>query len=286
MAHNDNPKSEEHSNRDVNIFRSDLEDIDTALFNFVKESLDISTKTNKGFKKVPVIWSSAERAHNIKDDNIERDKQGMIILPTISIERSNVKKSTDKIAVPYAAIDPRGDLKGGSIQINKVIQQKKTSEFANADAMRRRSQVNAPLYRHGNKNEKIVFEIITIPIPIYVELTYKVTLISEYQEQMNDMLTPFIRVSNAHRVAIIGTNNNQYEAFINTDYGMTNTVTNYESNERRYVTDVTIDVLGYIIGNGKNEEQPRIVRRENAVQIRFARERIIVDPDEDGEFRF
>ena len=92
MAHNDNPKSEEHSSRDVNIFRSDLEDIDTALFNFVKESLDISTKTNKGFKKVPVIWSSAERAHNIKDDNIERDKQGMIILPTISIERSNVKK--------------------------------------------------------------------------------------------------------------------------------------------------------------------------------------------------
>ena len=55
MAHNDNPKSEEHSNRDVNIFRSDLEDIDTALFNFVKESLDISTKTNKGFKKAPTL---------------------------------------------------------------------------------------------------------------------------------------------------------------------------------------------------------------------------------------
>ena len=46
-----------------------------------------------------------------------------------------------------------------------------------------------------------------------------------------------------------------------------------------------MEVNGYLIGDGKNQVQPRVVRRENAVQIRFARERIIVQ-DEDGEFRF
>ena len=46
-----------------------------------------------------------------------------------------------------------------------------------------------------------------------------------------------------------------------------------------------MNVFGYLIGDGPNQKQPRVVRRENAVQIRFASERIIVQ-DEDGEFRF
>ena len=66
---------------------------------------------------------------------------------------------------------------------------------------------------------------------------------------------------------------------------MTNNISNFESNERKYETVVNINVFGYLIGDGKNQKQPRVVRRENPVQIRFARERVIVQ-DEDGEFRF
>ena len=50
-------------------------------------------------------------------------------------------------------------------------------------------------------------------------------------------------------------------------------------------TGEKMDVFGYLIGDEKNEKRPRVVRRENAVEIRFARERIVVQ-DEDGEFRF
>ena len=59
----------------------------------------------------------------------------------------------------------------------------------------------------------------------------------------------------------------------------------YQSNERKYETTIKMDVFGYLIGDEKNEKRPRVVRRENAVEIRFARERIVVQ-DEDGEFRF
>ena len=113
----------------------------------------------------------------------------------------------------------------------------------------------------------------------------KIVLRSEYQEQMNDMLTPIITVSNAHRRVYIKNDHNIYEAFIGEDYSLGNNISNYESNERKYETEVTMEVNGYLIGDGKNQVQPRVVRRENAVQIRFARERIIVQ-DEDGEFRF
>tara|TARA_R100001082_G_C4317172_1_gene139448 strand:- start:226 stop:852 length:627 start_codon:yes stop_codon:yes gene_type:complete len=208
----------------------------------------------------------------------------MIVLPVVSIERTSVKKDPKSRVIPYSLLDPVNDLKGGFLTVNKVIKQDKTSNFANADAYRRRGQKNFPLYKKG-KNGKIVYETLTIPIPIYVNVNYKIVLRTEYQEQMNDLLTPFIRVSNGHRRIIIENNSNQYEAFIQEDYAMENNISNYETNERKYETSIGLDVFGYLIGDEKNEKRPRVVRRENAVQIRFARERIVVQ-DEDGEFRF
>jgi hypothetical protein len=283
MAH-DGSINEEHTSRDVARFSSTLEDIDFAVYKFFDEELELKTRTNKGYQKTPVVWAGAERAHNIKNDKIKRDLTGQLILPVISIERDSVKKTDKSRAIPYAAVDPVGDIKGGFLTINKVIKQDKTSNFANADAQRRRGDDNFPLYR-GKKNKKIVYETITIPIPIYVEAGYKIVLRTEYQEQMNDLLAPIIRSSNVHKRVHIKHNSNVYEAFIQEDYSVTNNISNYESNERKYETEISMNVYGYLIGDGKNEKRPRVVRRENAVQIRFAKERIIVQ-DEDGEFRF
>ena len=92
MPH-DGSINEEEKIRDVPRFKSTLEDVDFAVYNFVNDVMDINVKTNKGFKKVPIIWSGSERAFNIKDDDILRDKNGMIILPVVSIERVSVKTS-------------------------------------------------------------------------------------------------------------------------------------------------------------------------------------------------
>ena len=81
MAHKGSINEEE--SRDVARFQSTLEDVDFAAYKFVDESMDVHTTTNKGFKKAPVIWAGSERAHNIKNDNINRDSTGMIVLPVI-----------------------------------------------------------------------------------------------------------------------------------------------------------------------------------------------------------
>ena len=276
--------NEEQTSRDVIKLKSELEDVDFAVYKFVDEMLDIRTSTNKGFKKVPVIWSGAERAHNIKNDDINRDPSGMAILPVISIERVSVKKEDKSRVIPYAMVDPVGDLKGGYLTINRVINQDKTRNFARADSFQKRGQLNFPIYKN-KKNKKIVYETLTIPIPVYVDVGYKIVLRTEYQQQMNDMLTPFIRVSNAHKRVLIQNNLNRYEAFIQGEYSIENNISGYESEERKYETSLDMNVFGYLIGDGKNQKQPRVVRRENYVQIRFARERIVVQ-DEDGEFRF
>jgi hypothetical protein len=270
--------------RDVPYYDSTLEDVDFAVYEFINNGLNISTKTNKGYKKVPVIWAGAERAQNIKNDNIERDLDGRVIYPVIVIERGNIVKDLEKKTIPYAAVDPRGDIKGGYLEINRVIKQDKTSNFASVDAYRNKGQLKYPIYKR-EENKKIVYETITIPIPVYVEIDYKITLRTEYQQQMNDMLAPIVRRSNGHKRIMISHKSNTYEAFVEDSYSVENNITNYQQEEKKFETSVNVKVLAYLIGDGSNQVQPRTVRRENPVQIRLARERVITG-DEDGEFRF
>ena len=54
--------------KEVVFMPSTLETIDMALFEYIDKGLDIHTKTNKGWKKAPVIWVSSERAFQIKNN--------------------------------------------------------------------------------------------------------------------------------------------------------------------------------------------------------------------------
>ena len=44
--------------QEIEIQPSTMENIDVALYDFI-EKMDIYSSTNKGFKKVPIIWTSA-----------------------------------------------------------------------------------------------------------------------------------------------------------------------------------------------------------------------------------
>ena len=281
MARDKQKGDVQEKNIEVPYHKSELQDIDMAVYKLFKERLDISTKTNKGFASVPVIWAGQERSNNIKRDDIKRDKKGNVIYPVIVVERTNIVKDLQNAkSIPYAAIDPRGDLKGGLLEINRVIKQDKTSNFRKADTMRTRSQEMLPDMR-GKENKKVVYETLSIPIPIYMNIDYKIVIRTEYQEQMNDILTPIIRASHGHRRIMIGHNNNNYEAFVDDNYSSSNNITNYETNERKYETAISMKVLGYLIGDGRNQQQPRVVRRENPVKVRLLRERVMVGDIED-----
>ena len=46
--------------------------------------------------------------------------------------------------------------------------------------------------------------------------------------------------------------------------------------EKNKNCQINFRVIGYIMGADKNEERPKIVRRENAVEIKIPREHVIV----------
>ena len=46
--------------------------------------------------------------------------------------------------------------------------------------------------------------------------------------------------------------------------------------KRRFETSLTMTVLGYLIGAGKNQKNPNVVIRQSAAKIQIQRERTIV----------
>ena len=78
--------------KEFSIVASSFEDIDLSLYNFVDNTLNLHTTTNKGIEKVPIIWVGSERAFQIKNNRDYRDSVGKLRLPLISIERASVEK--------------------------------------------------------------------------------------------------------------------------------------------------------------------------------------------------
>ena len=247
---------------------STLEVIDQSVYDWIDEKVNIFCDTNKGWKKTPVLWITAERAYQIKHSQELRDQKGSLILPLITIERSSMNKDPDKKGIFYGHIPPSAE--GGSITIAKRINPDKTSNFARADAYRKHKQINFP-----RENKKVVYQTMSIPMPVYVELVYSVILKSEYQQQMNQMATPFFTKTGGINYFVLERDGHQYEAFIEGDFSQTNNIASLENDEKSYQTQVDIRVLGYLIGEGKNQAQPKVVIRENAVEVKIPRERVI-----------
>ena len=250
---------------------STIEGIDAALLEWLGETSDIRCTTRDGFKKVPVLWVSAERSFQRKHNKELMDKESLI-LPVITIERTGITKDKEKKGTAYANLPPFNDEKGGSITIARRIKQDKTSNFINADTKRRFKQTN---FRTRVQNPKIVYETITIPQPVYIELTYAISLIAEYQQQINEMLTPFITRPGNINYFTIKKDGHFYEVFPEPEYAQENNVAALETEERKYRTTVTMRVLAYLIGDDKNQERPKIVIRENAVEVKIPREHVI-----------
>lgn len=250
---------------------STIEMIDAAMVDYIDNVLNLFVNTNTGFRKVPVIWAGTERAFLTKNKKETRDKQGAMQYPLISVERISYIKDPRIKGTAWANIDPEKDEKGGSIVIARRIKQNKTAEFANADTKRILGQLNFP-----RKNEKVVYETISIDMPVYVEVLFNIHLRTLYQQQMNELLQPFMTKTGGINYFVMKYNGHRYESFIQKDFLYENNTKKMGQEERRFSTIIPIKVLGYLIGGGVNKENPKVIVRENVVDVKFPKERIIV----------
>lgn len=255
---------------------STLENIDMALASWVREDLDISTLTNEGFVKVPMLWQTPERSFQVKNKKELRDDAGALKLPFISVERVSVVKDPNRkggFQANYYSQKKNG--RSGRWVIAQRIVEDKTNNFATVANLRDESQNNGQrqLY-YPRVNKKVVIQSLSVPIPVYVNIGYKIVLKSEYQQQMNDMLAPFVTRTGQINSFVMRRNGHLYEAFFEQDFTQSNNVANLQEDMRMFTTEVNIKVLGYLIGEGESDDRPIVHIQENAVEITYPQEQV------------
>jgi hypothetical protein len=261
------------SNTENYIMPSTLENIDSALYEWVNETLNIHTISNEGWKKVPVIWSNAERAFMIKNFKDRRDDEGTLVYPLITIERTSVEKNLSKKDSFGVSIFAPPDVKGGVIAISRQIQHEKTKEFVNNDTYRIMGQKNFP---KQDRTNTAVYEILYTPYPVFLDIAYDITLRTEYLQQMNEIVVPFMTKTGGINSFMLKKNGHKYESFIQSNFNLESNASSLNDQERIFTTKVQIKVLGYLLGQDKNDPQPKVVVRETAAKFRFQREKVIV----------
>jgi len=264
---------------EIGMLGSRIEDIDYAMTSWLKEDLDLSTITNEGNKRVPVLWQTPERAFQIKNDHDLRhpidDGGGVITLPVVTIERTGIiKDPNNKGGFQAHIFSDKKNGRTGRMVIAKRIKQDKTRNFAVVGNTRTNSGGTRQKF-FPRQNKKVVIETLSIPIPIYVNLDYKIVVKTEYQQQMNDLTQPFMTRTGQINSFVMRRNGHMYEAFIDQGFNQSNNVANLGEDERQFTSEINIKVLGYLIGEGNSDDRPIVTREESIVEIAFPRETVV-----------
>ena len=252
---------------------STIEDIDRALFNYVNDDVNVFCNTNEGFKKVPVLFASPERAFSIKDDPELRKNGRTLEYPLISIVRGQMINNPANKGKYGVYIPPYFGFykKGGAIPIARRVNQDKSRLRANATAKKTFKQSTFPF-----DNEKVVYDTLYVPMPTYVEVTYEIKMIAEFQQQMNEIISAFMGRFSTPVAFKIQHEGNVYEAFGDETFTNDGNNSGLGTDERIFKSTTTITVLGYILGADKNEDVPAVVVRESAAEVTIGRERTVL----------
>ena len=263
-----------------------LEDIDNAFFDLFDQQLNFNIENKSKTLTVPVIFATGERFAIVKRRKPIRDAAGALILPVIAIRRTGINQSP--------GIERLADI--GDLVIKKRLSSKDPAYQNLVNKYNFKNQDNVATFTHsedstdprsstaGTVNSRRpktkdtidvqrgnllapnigrnIFEILTIPFPHFISVSYEVTFWTQYMSHMNQLIEKFVSSYTGNR--------NQFK--IETDKGYwfvaypDNNVTNadnfddFSQEERlvRYTFNMTVPA--YIVGT-QNAGQMSPVRR-------------------------
>lgn len=155
----------------VRIQQVTIETIDQAVKDWFDKTVDANVEFPSGERrKVPVIFSSGERAVTSRQRKGTRDSNGVLILPLISVRRTGIEPTPNMQAL-------------GTETPNLTVAKRitpKSSDLANLMKLR------DPTYRTPLK--PVVYEVTTIPFPDRNILSYELVIQTQYIVQMNAII--------------------------------------------------------------------------------------------------
>lgn len=268
---------------DFNLPPCGIEDVDRAVFELFDKRLAFEVKVKEATVKVPVVFAAGERFALTKRAKPIRDKNNALILPLIALKRTNIGHRTESevggTAISFRQtgdyiIRRRLDTTDRNYQniVNKLSiknQDNVTSRSHFIEHQTSPGQLSVPgtiaTRRNGSPiafgsgrlqkpldNSNLgqnIFEIITIPYPQFVGLTYNVVFWTQYLQQMNQMLETMMMKfdGQGHEFQITTNKGYKFTAFVQGPFGNNDNFDNYTDEERIIKYSFDIKVPAYIL---------------------------------------
>ncbi len=281
-----------------------IEDIDRAVFELFDKRLCFEVDINHETTKVPVVFSTGERFSLTRRAKPIRDKNNAIILPVIAIKRGTIDHSPGQGGLGTGiAFRDQGDIiikrrldpsdRGYQNLINK-------SRIKNQDNVATRKnfqdQTNFPgndakpgtiasrtnkdnlSYRNIAEGDLLdpdltdnIFEIITIPYPKFVMITYQIVMWTQYVQHMNQMVENLISsFDGQERGFRIETDKGyQFTLYAGEQFQTSDNFDNFSNDER--IVKLTFDarVTGYIFATQNPGQKNPFRKFLSAPKIEF-----------------
>lgn len=185
-----------------------IETIDKAIFKLFDNEMPFSSLNTAGpqganaalnIKKPTVIFATGERFAIVKKLRPVRDRNGALMLPAISIRRTSINQTYDDMS-------SRGMNAGaGTVKIKRKLssEDRRYQNIINKIGLKNMSSLTETRRQTGQEANDIptkqgllldpkigdnIYEILTIPQPQYVTLSYEIVFWTGYTEQMNYMI--------------------------------------------------------------------------------------------------
>jgi len=260
-----------------------IEDVDRAVFNLFDKILAFEVKVKEQTTKVPVVFAAGERFALTRRQRPIRDTNNALILPIIAIKRGTIGYKTESEAggVPISfrqtgdyIIRKRLSSTDRNYQniVNKlsIKNQSNVSSRANfllndispgnsniPDKFASRRNGTGISFGSGGKlllplNNDIgnnIFETITAPYPVFIQVNYNIVFWCQYVQQINQMIeTMLIKTSGTGREFHIETDKGYtFTAFLNGTLTSNDNFDEYSSDERVIKYSFDIRVPSYIL---------------------------------------
>ena len=237
--------------------------IDEAVFRHIDEKFNLFVRNASGREKVPVIWQTAERTFQIKNNLESRDSTGKLILPLISITRDSIEKDPSFKGKVQAHIFEDNNEQGGAMLVSRRILSKEVTKRSVAKNL----QDGITDKFRPRTSGRVVYEELSIPVPVYVKVMYTINLRTEYMEQMNELMSPFLARTGQIWAFTIVHEGHRYETFIEQTIADNKNSSNLGQDERKFEAQVKLKVLGYLTTEGENRSRPTYSKKETITTI-------------------
>lgn len=285
---------------DFHIPACGIEDVDRAVFRlFDKDNpMFVTINDDEGQflrkHKVPVVFATGERFALKQRDNPIRDKSGALILPIISVRRTGLDQSYAGYEGGYGLAQTTGDL-----IIKKRLSKKDPSwqNLINRRGLKEQDNVSSvsnllnQSLSTGNQPGKLasrrdkfasrdklldtdlasnIFEVITMPFPVFFQAMYEVVIWTSYVQHMNEIVQRIMRGGEFKKNYRITTDKGYwFVAYFEDDIGSQDNLEEFTDEARVHKSVFNIKVPAYMIANQDGGDMVPFRRYLSAPQLSF-----------------